>query len=104
MRKSILLGLLSLVLLPPASAGQSGLPQPLSAVSGVKCEQPTPAERQIIVLKHALCDAQCFARAKAKAELSDLLRQSLYDDAEGIVNVPRKHRIKKLLNELRKSP
>jgi hypothetical protein len=100
MRKSILLSLLSLVLLPPASAGQSGLREPLQAVSGVTCQQPQH-ETKTLIIKHAVCDAQCFSQARKKARLSDLLRQSLYDDAEGIVNVPRNKEIKKLLNDLR---
>ena len=40
-------------------------------------------------------------RAKVKARLLSLLRDSLYDDAKGIVNIARENEIKKLANKLR---
>lgn len=40
-------------------------------------------------------------RAKLKARLANLLRESLYDDANGIVNIAREREIKKLANKLR---
>jgi hypothetical protein len=40
-------------------------------------------------------------RAKIKARLLTLLRDSLYDDAKGIVNIARENEIKKLANKLR---
>jgi hypothetical protein len=40
-------------------------------------------------------------RAKIKARLLNLLRDSLYDDAKGIVNIARENEIKKLANKLR---
>ena len=40
-------------------------------------------------------------RAKVKARLAALLRESLYDDAKGIVNIAREKEIKKLANKLR---
>ena len=40
-------------------------------------------------------------RAKLKARLAALLRESLYDDAKGIVNMPREKEIRKLANKLR---
>lgn len=40
-------------------------------------------------------------RAKTKARLLTLLRDSLYDDAKGIVNIAREKEIKKLANKLR---
>jgi hypothetical protein len=40
-------------------------------------------------------------RAKVKARLLNLLRESLYDDAKGIVNIAREKEIKKLANKLR---
>jgi hypothetical protein len=42
------------------------------------------------------------ARAKVKARLVTLLRDSLYDDAKGIVNIAREKEIKKLANKLRR--
>ena len=41
------------------------------------------------------------ARAKVKARLVTLLRDSLSDDAKGIVNIAREKEIKKLANKLR---
>ncbi len=40
-------------------------------------------------------------RAKLKARLLTLLRESLFDDAKGIVNIAREKEIKKLANKLR---
>jgi hypothetical protein len=40
-------------------------------------------------------------RAKLKARLATLLRESLYDDAKGIVNIAREREIRKLANKLR---
>lgn len=40
-------------------------------------------------------------RAKLKARLLTLLRDSLYDDANGIVNIAREKEIRKLANKLR---
>lgn len=40
-------------------------------------------------------------RAKVKARLLNLLRDSLFDDAKGIVNIAREKEIKKLANKLR---
>jgi hypothetical protein len=42
------------------------------------------------------------ARAKVKARLVTLLRDSLYDDTKGIVNIAREKEIKKLANKLRR--
>jgi hypothetical protein len=41
-------------------------------------------------------------RAKLKARLAALLRESLYDDAKGIVNMPREKEIRKLASKLKK--
>ena len=43
-------------------------------------------------------------RARVKARLLNLLRDSLYDDAKGIVNIAREKEIKKLANKLKNSP
>ncbi len=40
-------------------------------------------------------------RAKLKSRLATLLRDSLYDDARGVVNIEREKEIKKLANKLR---
>jgi len=40
-------------------------------------------------------------RAKLKARLANLLRESLDDDAQGIVNIAREKEIRKLANKLR---
>jgi hypothetical protein len=40
-------------------------------------------------------------RARLKARLITLLRESLYDDAKGIVNIPREKEIKNIANKLR---
>ena len=102
MLKSFWLSVLSLVLLPPVSAGQER-PNPTTPFTGASltCES-TPQVKETLILKHTVCDARCFSLAQKKAELSELLRQSLYDDAEGIRNVAREKRVKKLLNELRR--
>jgi hypothetical protein len=46
--------------------------------------------------------SQPFAeRAKLKARLYNLLRESLYDDAKGVVNIAREKEIKDLASKLR---
>ena len=40
-------------------------------------------------------------RARLKARLLNLLRDSLFDDAKGVVNIARENEIKKLANKLR---
>jgi hypothetical protein len=40
-------------------------------------------------------------RAKLKARLSNILRESLFDDAKGIVNIAREKEIKDLANKLK---
>jgi hypothetical protein len=44
--------------------------------------------------------AQIVEKARVKARLLVLLRQSLFDDAKGIVNIARENEIKKLANKL----
>jgi hypothetical protein len=41
------------------------------------------------------------ARARLKARLLNLLRDSLFDDARGVVNIARENEIKKLANKLK---
>ena len=45
--------------------------------------------------------AQVAERAKLKARLLNLLRESLFDDAKGIVNIAREKEIKKLASKLK---
>jgi hypothetical protein len=45
--------------------------------------------------------APVVARAKLKARLITLLRESIFDDAKGIVNIPREKEIKKLADKLK---
>ena len=59
--------------------------------SPLTCTQPST----IVVPSHVA------ERAKVKARLLNLLRDSLYDDAKGIVNIAREKEIKKLANKLR---
>jgi hypothetical protein len=40
-------------------------------------------------------------RAKLKVRLLNLLRESLFDDAKGVVNIAREKEIEKLANKLR---
>ena len=60
--------------------------------SALTCSQPLT-----IVVPMPLVE-----RAKLKARLVTLLRESLYDDAKGIVNIAREKEIKKLANKLRR--
>ena len=50
-----------------------------------------------LVIPHAT-----YERAKLKAEMINLLRASLEDDAKSIVNIEREKRIRKIANDLRK--
>lgn len=45
--------------------------------------------------------APLLEKAKLKARLLVLLRDSLYDDAKGIVDIARENEIKKLANKLK---
>ena len=56
----------------------------------------TCAQTSAIVVPRPLLE-----RARVKARLAALLRESLYDDAKGIVNIAREKEIKKLANKLR---
>ena len=67
------------------------LPSPL--VGGtLKCSEP----------KKLLVPPAFAERAKLKARLSNILRESLFDDAKGIVNIAREKEIKDLASKLRK--
>jgi hypothetical protein len=56
---------------------------------------PTSATASAIRVPLPLVD-----RAKLKARLANLLRDSLFDDAKGIVNIAREKEIKKLASKL----
>lgn len=45
--------------------------------------------------------ALAMERAKVKARLINLLRESLFDDAKGIVNIAREKEIRKLASKLK---
>jgi NhaP-type Na+/H+ or K+/H+ antiporter len=47
--------------------------------------------------------APIVERAKIKARLMNLLRESLFDDAKGIVNIAREKEIRKLASKLKNS-
>jgi hypothetical protein len=61
--------------------------------SNLACTEPVPSHIQVA--------APLAERAKLKAHLVNLLTQSLYDDAKGVVNIAREKEIKKLANRLR---
>ncbi len=61
--------------------------------STLTCSQTSPTES--IQVPRPLVD-----RAKLKAQLASLLRDSLFDDARGIVNIAREKEIRKLANKL----
>ncbi len=44
---------------------------------------------------------QLVARARVKVKLLTLLRESLYDDARGVVNIAQEKEIRKLANKLK---
>lgn len=50
-----------------------------------------------LVIPHAI-----YERAKLKAELINLLRASLEDDAKSIINAEREKKIRQIANKLRK--
>lgn len=74
---------------------ESGGPKPDLANafggSALTCSRPST----LVIPRGAL------ERAKLKLRLLNLLRDSLYDDAKGIVNIAREKEIKKLANELK---
>jgi hypothetical protein len=67
--------------------------QPSVAGSALTCSQNPPA----IHVPPSLVE-----RAKLKVRLANLLRDSLYDDAKGIVNIAREKEIKRLADKLRR--
>lgn len=97
-----LLALSLVVVFPSLSAvGQvSGDQQPSIATAFVgrplTCSQSTQSERLIV-------PKTVEKRARLKARLLNLLRESLYDDAKGIVNLEREKEIATLAKSLKKT-
>ncbi|HVI11099.1 MAG TPA: hypothetical protein VND65_22645 [Candidatus Binatia bacterium] len=60
--------------------------------SALTCVQP-----QTFQVPRSVAD-----RAKVKARLINLLRESLYDDAKGVVNIAREKEIRKLASKLKR--
>jgi len=95
----------SIVLLPVVLASALAGGQVLDQISGgSEPDLKTPyvgsaltcSQTNTIVVPKPLLE-----RARTKARLASLLRESLYDDAKGIVNIAREKEIKKLANRLR---
>lgn len=74
------------------SGPEPGLKTPLLG-SPLTCSQPQP---HTVHVPRAILE-----RSKLKAELLNLLHDSLYDDENGIVNVKREEEIKNLANKLK---
>jgi hypothetical protein len=60
------------------------------------CSQQPATQQHTIYVPRRIAE-----RARLKAHLLNLLRESLYDDARGVVNIARENEIKKLANKLR---
>ncbi len=96
--KSMLLATLALGLICPHVSGQAskasypGIQSSLIG-SSLACSQTSTAPTIRVPLP--LVD-----QAKLKARLATLLRDSLFDDAKGIVNIAREKEIRKLANKL----
>lgn len=58
--------------------------------SALSCVQP-----QMVQIPRSVAK-----RAKLKAQLMNVLRESIFDDAKGIVNLAREKQIKELINKL----
>lgn len=73
-------------------SGESQPDRPVAFVgSPLTCTQPQTLQVPRSVIE----------RAKLKVRLLNLLRESLYDDAKGIVNIAREKEIKKLASKLK---
>jgi len=82
-------------------AQASGGPEPAikNALVGSQqacAQQQSTEETHVIHVPQRIAD-----RARVKARLLILLRDSLYDDARGVVNIARENEIKKLANKLK---
>jgi hypothetical protein len=77
--------------LPKRYESHNLISRPSSAGGSLTCSEP-----------QKLRIAKPFAeRAKLKARLYNVLRESIYDDAKGIVNIAREKEIKDLVNKLK---
>jgi hypothetical protein len=92
--------LLVILASPLARAQESG---PVSYGSGPDLNTPYVGSALTCMQPHAVVfvPRPVLERAKLKAKLENLLRESLDDDAQGIVNIAREKEIKKLANKLR---
>jgi hypothetical protein len=89
------------VVLASAIAGAQGLGQ---LPGGSESDLKTPLVRSALTcsqLPTIVVPRPLIERAKLKARLLTLLRDSLYDDANGIVNIAREKEIRKSANTLR---
>jgi len=73
-------------------AGDLQFNRPTPVVGEATCSSPSK-----VVVPKAMAE-----RARLKARLANLLRESLFDDAKGIVNIAREKEIKRLANKLKK--
>ena len=90
-----------IILLPVVLASALAGAQVLGAVSGGPEPDLTNAFGRSTLTCSTLAIPQRVAeRAKLKARLLNLLRESLFDDAKGIVNIAREREIKKLASKL----
>jgi len=96
----------SFILLPVVLAATLAGAQVLGEVPG----GPEPDLKNAFVGSPLACSQQSHTiyvprpvaeRAKLKARLLNLLRDSLYDDAKGIVNIARENEIRKLASKLK---
>jgi hypothetical protein len=79
-------------------ATAQALREPQPDLASAFVERPlTCSEPQKLVVSQPFAE-----RAKLKSRLSNVLRESLYDDAKGIVNIAREKEIKDLVNKLKK--
>jgi hypothetical protein len=69
---------------------------PFDPKSALTADALTCSQSERIVVPVAVAK-----RAKLKARLVNLLRESLFDDAKGVVNASREREIRKLANQLK---
>jgi hypothetical protein len=100
MWQRVLLGCLGLPLLLLSSAhrgwGQLSGESQLDRANAFGGSALTCSQQQIFAVPRAMAE-----RAKLKARLMNLPRESLYDDAKGVVNIAREKEIRKLANKLK---
>jgi hypothetical protein len=93
---------LLLLILASALASAQAL-VPISGGSGPDLKTPYVGSALTCTQPHTvvIVPRPVLERAKLKARLANLLRESLNDDAQGVVNIAREKEIKKLANRLR---